>query len=426
MPRRNSKHLTDPGIQKMSRAAKGKRLERFDAGAPGLCVRITDKGVKSWSVYYRLNGKHQRLTIGTWPGIGVAEARNRAREIKEQSKAGVDPKAARATATAATQTEDGKTFKAVAESYIKRECSRLKRGDEYEAAIRRELLPSWGAYLMTDLRRLHLTELTDVLLDASKPGAAHRVHEIAKRIFNWTVERGEIEASPFATMKPPVSKVMRERVLKPHEIEAVWKAWDVMGYPYGPLNKLLLTTAQRLNEVAKMQWPEINLDNALWVIPADRTKSGRATEVPLSSLALDILDDLPRFVQGDHVFTTTSGERPVSSFSKMKARTDSLVLEVAQERARKQGQDPKSVEPMSPWRNHDLRRTARTGLAELGVPEIIAEKVLNHAPRNVLAKIYNRHEYANEKRDALERWAIRLQGIIEPPPENVVHLQAQG
>ncbi len=110
----------------------------------------------------------------------------------------------------------------------------------------------------------------------------------------------------------------------------------------------------------------------------------------------------------------------------MKARTDSLVLEAAQERARKQGQDPKLLEPMPPWRTHDLRRTARTGLAELGVPEIIAEKVLNHAPRNVLAKIYNRHEYADEKREALEKWAGKIRDLTEPPPENVVRLEAQG
>ena len=130
MPRRNSKHLTDPGIEKIGKAPRGKRIERFDAGVPGLCLRITDKGAKSWSAYYRLNSKHQRMTIGAWPGIGVAEAREQAREIKDQSKAGVDPKGVRAASTAAAQTEAGKTFEVVAESYIKRECSKLKRGKE--------------------------------------------------------------------------------------------------------------------------------------------------------------------------------------------------------------------------------------------------------------------------------------------------------
>jgi integrase len=179
-----------------------------------------------------------------------------------------------------------------------------------------------------------------------------------------------------------------------------------MDYPYGPLGKLLLMTAQRLNEVAQMQWCEIDRDNALWVMSADRTKSGRETEVPLSSLALEILDDLPRFTQGDYIFTATSGQRSVTGFSKMKTRADNL-------------------SGVTGWRLHDLRRTARTGLAEIGIPEIIAEMVMNHAPRNVLAKIYNRHEYAAEKRDALERWALRLREITEPPPENVVKLKAK-
>ncbi len=415
MPKRNSKHLTEPGIAKMARAPKGGRIERFDSGADGLCLRITDRGTKTWCISYHFPGengdiKHHRLTIGSWPAVGLAQAREEARMVKAEVRSGIDPRARRAGAHAAAkaeaQAEARKTFQAIAENYINRECSRLKRGREYEAAIRRELLPKWGARPIADLRRLHLIELTDALLDAGKPMAAYRIYEIAKRILNWAVERGEIEASPFANMRPPAPKVMRDRVLKPDEIKLVWKAWGEMDYPYGPLGKLLLMTAQRLNEVAQMQWCEIDRDNALWVMSADRTKSGRETEVPLSSLALEILDDLPRFTEGEYVFTTTSGQRSVTGFSKMKTRADNL-------------------SGVTGWRLHDLRRTARTGLAEIGIPEIIAEMVMNHAPRNVLAKIYNRHEYAAEKRDALERWALRLREITEPPPENVVKLKAK-
>ena len=221
-------------------------------------------------------------------------------------------------------------------------------------------------------------------------------------------------------MDPPVSKVMRDRVLKAEEIESIWNAWDAMDYPFGALGKMLLVTAQRLNEVAQIQRPEIDRVKALWTIPSSRTKSGREAGVPLSSLALEILDSLPEFTEGGFVFTTTSGRRPVSGFSKMKARTDRLVLDAAREAA----EDPESIEPLPPWRFHDLRRTARTGLAKLGVPQIVAEKVLNHAERNVLVRTYDRHEYADEKRDALERWAASLRAIIEPPPDNVVALPA--
>ena len=418
MPRGSAKHLTDPGIGKMSKAKTGKRVERFDAGAPGLALRITDKGVKSWSVYYRLDGKHQRLTIGAWPEIGVAEAREQAREIKSQAKAGVDPKESRKGERAAAEDKAADTFGAIAEIYIKREClgralengkilaPKLKRGWEVERIIRRELMPHWQDRPLAELRKRDAIKLTEGLVDAGKPAAAHRLHEIIRRIGRWAARRDEIDLNPFADMDPPTNKVIRDRYLKPDEIKAVWQAWDTMGYPFGPLGKMLLTTAQRLNEVAQIQWSEIDRDNALWVIPADRTKSGRESEVPLSSLALEVLGAVPRFTDDAFVFTTTSGRRPVSGFSKMKARTDDL-------------------SDVTDWRLHDLRRTARTGLAELGVPQIVAEKVLNHAERNVLVKTYDRHEYAAEKRDALERWALRLREITEPPPQNVVKLSAK-
>ncbi len=406
MPRKNSKHLTDPGIGKIGNAAKGKRIERFDAGTPGLSLRVTERGVKSWSVYYRLGGVHRRETIGTWPKVGVADARDQAREIKELAKSNVDPRAAREAEEATAQAGALATFGSIAEKYIERECPHLRRGWEVERIIRRELMPAWGNRPIAELRKRDAIQLTDALVDAGKPAAAHRLFEIIRRIGRWAARRDQIDFNPFADIDPPAPKVMRDRVLKPEEIKAVWVAWDTMGYPFGPLGKMLLATAQRLNEVAHMQLSEIDRDSEVWVIPAERTKSGRETEVALSSLALEIIDTLPRFTGGDFVFTTRGGRRPVSGFSKMKARTDDL-------------------SGVTGWRLHDLRRTARTGLAELGVPQIVAEKVLNHAERNVLVKTYDRHEYAPEKRDALERWATRLREIIEPPPENVVPLKAK-
>jgi integrase len=424
MPRKNSKYLTDPGIAKIGRAPKGKRIERFDAGAPGLALRITDRGVKSWSVYFRLHGKHRRSTIGTYPEIGVAKARERAGEIKKQAKQGVDPKVADDAEKAAVQA-GAQTFGAIAEKYIKRECSGLRRGWEVERIIRRELMPGWRDRPIVDLRKRDAIQLTDALIDAGKPAAAHRLFEITRRIGRWASRRDEIDFNPFADMDPPAPKVMRDRVLRADEIKSVWSAWEVMGFPFGPFGKLLLTTAQRLNEVARMEWTEIDQDNGVWIIPATRTKSGRETEVALSSLALEIIDTLPRFTEGDFVFTTRGGRRPVSGFSKMKARTDALVLNAARKQAEENGDDPGSIEPTPHWTLHDLRRTARTGLAELGVPQIVAEKVLNHAERNPLVRIYDRHQYAAEKRDALERWAQHLRGILEPPPENVVRLKAK-
>lgn len=416
MPRRNSKALTDPGISKIGRAPKGKRTERFDALAPGLCLRVTDNGTKSWSVYYRLEGKHKRMTIGGWPAVTVADARERAREIKEQAKAGTNPKAVRQAAADAARTEAEtaarKTFGAIAERYIRRECCdennqpvRLKRGPAYAAVIRRRLLPKWKDRQMTDLRRGDLTEITDALIDAGKPMAAHRVHEIVKRIFNWSMDRGDIELSPFAAMRPPVKKQPRDRILKDAEIKALWNTLGDMGYPFGSLQKLLLLLGQRRGEVAEMRWSEVTPDGRTWTIPAARNKMGREHLVPLPDAAVAILEGLPRFNEGDFVFTTTSGRRPVSGFSKCAARTTEL-------------------SGIAGWTIHDLRRTCRTGLARLGVPEIVAERVVNHAKQG-LVKVYDLHEYEDEKREALSRWAQEVIDLVTPPAGNVVSLRAQ-
>ncbi len=399
MPRRNSKFMTEPGIAKIPRAPKGKQIERFDSGADGLALRITDRGSKTWTISYHLRDaqaqlKHHRYTIGPWPVIGLVQAREEARRVKAEVRAGIDPRARRATEQAAAkdeaQTEVRKTFRAIAENYTALECPRLARGAETAAIIRRELLPPWGDRPTAGFRRSDLTELTDRLIVAGSPMAARRVFETATRIFNWALDRGDIEASPFAAMKPPVKKVARDRALKNPEIKAIWATWAEQAYPFGPLQQLLLLLGQRRSEVAEMCWPEVDFDKREWTIPTARSKSKREHIVPLPDATIEILENLPRFAEGAYVFTTTNGRRPVSGFSKAKVRTDQILLE----------QDA----AIENWRVHDLRRTCRTGMARLGVPEIVSERVLNRLPQG-LGKIYNVHEYLDEKRDALVRWA---------------------
>ena len=219
----------------------------------------------------------------------------------------------------------------------------------------------------------------------------------------------------------------RDRALEDYEIRAVWLASDETGYPFGSLVKLLLLTGQRRNEVAGIQEDEIDKETACWVIPAARTKRVKGVAkphlVPLAPAVMEIINTLPNFA-GSHLLTTTSGSRPVSGFSKMKARFDATVLASMKIDASERGEDPKKVMPMAPWRLHDLRRTCRTGLASLGVPEIVSEKVLAHYPRGI-GGIYNVHDYADEKREALARWAQRIQDIVTPPPANVVRMAEQ-
>ncbi len=418
MPRRNSRYLTEPTIQKIRKPPKGKRTEVSDSDAAGLVLRITDKGVRTWCVYFRLadaagKRKNQRMTLGGYPAIGIAEARGQAREARDQAAGGIDPRKARTQAQAKSQaTAERLLFSNIAKAYVEARCQReeqggpkkghLKRGGEVESIIRRHLMPAWGHRLIPEIGRLDLRDVTRPLL-ADKPMAAVRLHEVTKVLFYWAVNEGFLKASPFARMEAPVKKLPRERDLKHPELKRLWAACEAKAYPFGPLVKLLALTLQRRNEVAEMQWPEIDLDKAQWTVPAERSKSKRAHIVPLSKPAVQVIKSLPRYVGGPYVFTSTEGRRPVSGFSKMKAQLD-------------------QASKVTDWRLHDLRRTGRSETARLKVDDVVAERVLNHVPRGMTA-VYNQYQYLDEKREALNLWARELRKITKPAKGEVVKLR---
>ena len=419
MPKRNSKYLTDPTIGKIRKPAEGKRKEIFDSDGSGLVLRITDKGARSWSVYFRLTDaigrrQNQRMTLGGYPVIGIAEARTQARTAREQAAAGIDPRKARERAQVESQaTAERLLFHNVAESYIAARCRRedngtpkkghLKQGKDIESIIRRRLIPAWGNRLIPEIGRLDLRDVTRPLVADDKPMAAHRLHAVAKALFYWALDEGFLDASPFAHMAAPVEKLPRERDLEHPEIKRLWAACEATPYPFGPLVQLLTLTLQRRNEVAEMQWPEIDLSKKQWVVPAERTKAQRPHIVPLSKPAVQILENLPRYLGGPYVFTTTSGRRPVSGFSKMKLRLDKTAK-------------------VTGWTLHDWRRTGRSEMARLKVDDVVAERVLSHVPRG-LAKVYNRYQYLDEKCKALDLWARELQKITKPSKGEVVRLR---
>jgi len=336
-----------------------------------------------------------------------------AREAREQANAGTDPRKARAQARAEDQaTAERLLFRNIAEGYIEARCQReekggpkkghLKRGHEIESVIRRHLILAWGDKLIPEIGRLDLRDVTRPLI-ADKPMAAHRLHEVAKALFYWAVDEGFLEASPFARMTAPVKKLPREHDLKHPEMKRLWAALEAKDYPFGPLVKLLALTLQRRSEVAEMQWPELDLDKALWTIPAVRMKSKRSHIVPLPRPAIRIIESLPRYVGGPYVFTSTEGKRPVSGFSKMKARLD--------KEAR-----------VTDWRLHDFRRTGRSEMARIKIDDVVAERVIAHVPRGP-AKTYNQYQYLDEKREALNRWARELRKITRPSKGEAVKLR---
>jgi integrase len=202
-----------------------------------------------------------------------------------------------------------------------------------------------------------------------------------------------IEANPIAGQKMPSRESSRDRVLSDEEIKRLIRAAQADGYPFGAIYFVLLLTGQRRGEVSAMRWSELDLQRRLWTIPAARSKNGHAHEVPLSSPVVEILQQVPRFLHSDYVFTT-NGRSPVSGFGRAKDRYEHAL-------------------GSKDWRVHDLRRTSASGMARLGVAPHVIEKVLNHRTGVIsgVAAVYNRYGYAEEKRDALERWAQWVLGI---------------
>ena len=214
----------------------------------------------------------------------------------------------------------------------------------------------------------------------------------------------------------PAQKVERERSLSDKEIPTFWLACDEIGWPFGPLAQVLLLTAQRRDELAHATWTEFDLAGKTWTLPGERTKNGRSHIVHLSGLAIEVLERLPRIASKQGwVFTTGlgGGDTPVSGFGRGRERIAAAMAAV-------------SADDVAPFTLHDLRRSAATGMAALGIAPHVVDKILNHSSGKIagVAKIYNRFEYLPERKAALEAWARHVESLIRVTSSNVVELAA--
>jgi integrase len=230
-----------------------------------------------------------------------------------------------------------------------------------------------------------------------------------RKLFSWAASRDIVPVSPCVGVKPPAAEQSRDRVLSDSELRAVWLAADKLGGPFGALVKLLVLTGQRRDEVAGMCWAEIDLEARLWTLAAERVKNNRPHEVPLSDAAVAVLQALPRI--GDAFVLTTNGESPSSGYSKGKRRLDALL-----------------PPDMPDWRLHDLRRTFASGMAKAGINLPVIERVLNHSSGSFagVVGIYQRHDFRDEKRRALDTWGGFVTDLVsDRPRRNVVRLEAR-
>lgn len=384
--------LTDRRLKALK--PKAARYELMDITA-GLGVMVHPSGKKTWFFRARFGGaKHAtRRELSEYPVMSLAEARAKALEWRGMVKAGKDPAAELARQLAAEKAaaelarEGG--FANVVEKFIRRRVDKLVAARPVELMLRQQIIPRWGDRRIDEIRRTDVIDLIEAFSD--RPGRAHNIFATVRSLFNYARDCGLIEISPADGVR--IGKLIgslepRQRVLTDAEIRAVWTAADVLGYPYGPMTRLLLVTGQRRSEVSEMRWSEIDLPGKLWTIPADRMKGGVAHSVPLSDLALEILQSVPRRAGSDLVFSVTGG--PLRSHAKAKSQVD-------------------TASGVQGWTWHDLRRTCRSGLSAL-CPSDVAELVIAHA-RPGLRKVYDLHSFEHEKRLALDAWATRLRVI---------------
>jgi integrase len=380
----------------------GETRDLRDGLIPGLTLRVGERA-KSWSLLYRINGRQRRLKLGSWPAVGLSDARKLAKGVLLKVAEGQDPAAERAASPKLD------TFEVLAAEYIERHVkARHKRARDTELMIAHKLVERWRGRMVASITRHDVMTVLDTEMDIGRERTANKLLVVVRRMFAWAIERGLIDANPASNIRKPGRERTRERVLTDAELAAVWHACAGLGWPWSGFVRLLICTALRRSEIAWLRWPEIDLARRVLVLSGDRTKSGRSQETPLNALAMETIESLPR-VGDSWVFPARrqTSANPISGFGKTKLRLDHL-------------------SGVKDWCLHDLRRTAASTMARLGVAPQVLARVLNHSAGaglpGVLA-VYNRHSYDAEARAALDAWSRELDRIVGRGEARVISLR---
>ena len=423
MPKRN---LTDRTLKALKPAKPGQRYELWDAVVPGFGIRVTDKGRRTFVLAARFPGSKNptRRAIGEYGAITLEKARTKARYWLELLRKGTDPRVYEARLRTTELQRNHLTFAAVVEDFIREKLATERKGREVERDIRREFIPAWGNRPIADITALDVRAVVKTVRDRGARYQAHNLLGYARRLFAWAIDQQcyGLDTSPCDRLKPRAiigKKDPRTRVLTEDELRAIWRAAERIPYPYGPLFRLLVLTGQRKSEVAEALWGEFDLHRRLWTIPAERMKANAPHIVPLSDDATAIIELLPRFNKGPYLFSTTFGAKPVNGFGKAKTSLDNVML--AELRNSKFDAAAGAGSKLEPFVIHDIRRTMRTGLSALPVPDLVRELVIAHTKPG-LHRVYDQYAYLEEKRHALDLWAAQLRTTVKPPAATVINI----
>jgi integrase len=380
------------------------QVDYFDAAYPGLALRVTANGVRSWTYFGRVHGKLKRATIGRYPDLSLAKARVKAGETADAMRAGTDPTAAKRAARREPRDKD--QFEIVAREWLMRDQKGNRSAAEVKRVIERDVLPALGRRKIQTITRRDIIDLVDGIVDRGAETMARRTHAYLHRLFRWAVGRDIIDVNPVADLPKPGAETARDRFLTDTELRELWKAASATDWPFGPALKLLILTGARRDEISALRWKELNIADAVIRLEGARTKNGQPHEIALSEPALEIAKALPKIGNSEFVFTTT-GKTPISGWSRAKAAID------------------EQLEAFPLFRLHDLRRTVATGMQRLGVRLEAIEAVLGHVSgsRRGVVGVYQRHSFADEARAALIAWGDHVVKVVGGKPAKVVKLR---
>jgi integrase len=367
-------------------------LVYWDASFPGFGVKVTPKGRKVFVVLYRTGGagsKLRKYTIGPYGRVTLHQARVAAQKVFAAKLEGRDPAAEKREAKRriiADRVED------LLETFIAQRLSQNRSAGEVSRLLRREVGKAWAGRSIHDITKRDVVDVVSAIEQRGAPIAANKALKSIKTFLRWCVGRAVLDQSPAEGVPLPAKEVARDRVLDDKELAQIILAARKIGGPYGGIVELLAFTGQRREEVAQLTWEELDLAQRIWTIPKSRTKNAKEHVVHLCIGSLAVLKRVKS--RGPLVFSSL-GIKPFRTFSRDKRLLDQL-------------------SGVTQWRLHDLRRTCVSGMARLGVPPHVADKILNHQTGTIsgVAAVYQRHEFLAERREALERWGAHVAKIV--------------
>ena len=430
-----ARHMVNPlnrqaieGLISQARTVKGKQFELADNKVAGLRIRAGERSA-TWLLCTRLrNGKRTRIKLGAWPAMGLSDAREAARlkhnEVVEGSDPNEEKRETQREAVRAARTQ--RKLCDVLDDYQRVKLSQLRRGAPARRGIdgQRGLLRKFAS---KDISSIARTDIVDAVRKHAEkaPMAANRNLAYVKAFFNWCIDQEIVESNPAATIKKPAKERTRDRFHSLGELTEIWDAMGELGYPFGPLYRLLIVVPMRREEVAAIPIAELDLepggnaDDAVWTLPGNRTKRGNALRVPLSPLAIALFNEAlaaPERPKDSPFIFSMTGDTSVSGYAKAKRRLDRIIRERREKAAKDAGREPVEMEH---WTIHDLRTTFSTLACEvLGADISVVDRILNHvatATTSKIMRVYNKSELFEPRKRVLRQWAELIEGLATRP-----------